>query len=71
MNKENQAKAYWKENLKYLVILLLIWFMVSFGAGILFKDALDTIKLGGFTFTVMISILFFLKMNKYRKAQLA
>lgn len=47
---ENQEKAskYWKENIRYLMILLVIWFAVSFGAGILFKEALDSIKLGGF-----------------------
>ena len=43
-----KAKAYWKENLRYLAILLTIWFVVSFGAGILFKEALDEIKIGGF-----------------------
>ncbi|MFZ9003235.1 MAG: DUF4212 domain-containing protein [Robiginitalea sp.] len=43
-----KAKAYWKENLRYLFILLAIWFMVSFGAGILFKEVLDDIKIGGF-----------------------
>ena len=42
------AQAYWRQNLKYLLILLLIWFAVSYGAGILFKDILDTIKIGGF-----------------------
>lgn len=49
-NKEKQAhaSAYWKENLRYLIILLSIWFIVSYGAGILFKDALNEIKLGGF-----------------------
>lgn len=41
-------KAYWRTNLKYLFILLAIWFTVSFGAGIFFADALDTIKIGGF-----------------------
>ncbi|WP_303315605.1 DUF4212 domain-containing protein [Flavivirga abyssicola] len=46
-NKDN-AKAYWKENIKYVLILLLVWFLVSYGAGIMFKDALNTIKLGGF-----------------------
>ena len=45
---DNKAQQYWKENLKYLVILLVIWFGVSYGAGILFKDALNTIRLGGF-----------------------
>ena len=40
--------SYWKTNLKYLFILLSIWFLVSFGAGILFRESLDTIKIGGF-----------------------
>jgi len=47
MSTQNQNQ-YWKTNIKYLVILLLIWFVVSFGAGILFKDELDTISVGGF-----------------------
>ncbi|WP_298494821.1 DUF4212 domain-containing protein [uncultured Algibacter sp.] len=46
--KQKHATAYWKENLKYLVILLSIWFIVSYGCGILFKDALNEIRLGGF-----------------------
>ena len=46
--KQKKATAYWKENVRYLFILLTIWFAVSFGAGILFKEALDTIKIGGF-----------------------
>ncbi len=41
-------QAYWKQNLKYLIILLSIWFTVSFGAGILFVDQLNVIKIGGF-----------------------
>ncbi|MFB0911520.1 MAG: DUF4212 domain-containing protein [Flavobacterium sp.] len=47
-DQQDKATAYWKENLKYLLILLSIWFAVSYGAGILFKEALDSIKLGGF-----------------------
>ena len=46
--KQKHATAYWKENLKYLVILLTIWFLVSYCAGIIFKDALNNIRLGGF-----------------------
>jgi len=46
--KQEKATAYWKENLRYLVILLTIWFLVSYGAGIMFKDALNSIKIGGF-----------------------
>ena len=41
-------KAYWSENLKYLIILLSIWFLISFGAGILFVDQLNAISMGGF-----------------------
>ena len=47
-NKNENAVAYWKENLRYLVILLSIWFSVSYGAGILFRNALDNIHIGGF-----------------------
>ncbi|MEH6407924.1 MAG: DUF4212 domain-containing protein [Leeuwenhoekiella sp.] len=48
MTLKEKAKAYWKRNLLYLVILLSIWFIVSFGCGILFKDELNKIHLGGF-----------------------
>ena len=42
--KEN----YWKTNLKYLRILLAIWFISSFGFGILFAENLNNIYMGGF-----------------------
>jgi putative solute:sodium symporter small subunit len=48
MSNQANATAYWKENLRYLLILLAIWFLVSYGAGILFKDVLDQFKIGGF-----------------------
>jgi len=41
-------KKYWSYNLKYLLILLSIWFLVSFGAGILWVEELNKIRLGGF-----------------------
>ena len=47
MEMTNQKK-YWKENLKYLTILLTIWFMVPFGFGILLVEEMNTIKIGGF-----------------------
>jgi len=47
-DNKNNATAYWKENVKYLSILLVIWFLVSYGCGILFKDALNELRLGGF-----------------------
>jgi putative solute:sodium symporter small subunit len=45
---KEQAKAYWKENLSTMAYLLAIWFMVSFGAGILFVDVLNNFQIGGF-----------------------
>ena len=51
-DSENAAKdravLYWRENVKLLVSLLAVWFVVSFGAGIIFVDALNAIQLGGF-----------------------
>ena len=44
----NSAQQYWKTNLKYLTMLLAVWFAVSFGCGILFVDELDTVRVGGF-----------------------
>ncbi|MDA9344122.1 DUF4212 domain-containing protein, partial [Algibacter sp.] len=35
MTNKEKAKAYWKENIRYVLILLFIWFIASFGAGIL------------------------------------
>jgi putative solute:sodium symporter small subunit len=41
---------YWKTNLKYLSILLSVWFIVSFGFGILFVDFMNQFQVGGFKF---------------------
>jgi len=49
MNKKKPLiDFYWKTNLKYLSILLSIWFLVSFGFGILFVDYLNQFQIGGF-----------------------
>lgn len=40
-------KAYWKSTLRLTVSLLSIWFLVSFGAGIMFRDFLDQFHIGG------------------------
>ena len=46
---ENKMKEkYWKKNILYLRILLTIWFISSFGFGILFVDILNQIKIKGF-----------------------
>ena len=39
---------YWKKNLQYVGVLLVIWFVVSYGFGILLADMLDQIRIGGF-----------------------
>ncbi len=39
--------AYWSQNIRLLWTLMTIWFVVSFGAGILFRDFLDQFALGG------------------------
>ena len=46
--KNEKMKAYWKRNLRYLLILLIIWFLASYGCGILFADQLNQIRIGGF-----------------------
>jgi putative solute:sodium symporter small subunit len=46
-SKENQ-QAYWKANLKIMGVLLSIWFIVSFGCGILFVEQLNQIQFAGF-----------------------
>lgn len=48
MASDNNAKAYWGATLGLLTKVLVIWFLVSYGAGILFADALNGIKLGGY-----------------------
>ena len=40
--------TYWKKNIRYIMILLSLWFFVSFGCGILFVEQLNTIQIGGF-----------------------
>ena len=39
---------YWRANLLILSILLSIWFLVSFGFGIIWSEELDAIMIGGF-----------------------
>jgi putative solute:sodium symporter small subunit len=47
MSQQNN-QVYWRKNLQYLAGLLVIWFVVSYGCGILFVDHLDQFSLGGF-----------------------
>jgi len=48
MTDKDNLRAYWHTNLRYLVILLSIWFLVSYGAGIIFVDWLDQFRVFGF-----------------------
>ncbi len=46
--REKQRDEYWRINLKYLVVLLGVWFVVSYGFGILLVQPLNTITVFGF-----------------------
>lgn len=43
-----KRRAYWRRNLRYLFILLSIWFLVSYVFGIFLVEPLNQIRLGGF-----------------------
>ncbi|WNC72323.1 DUF4212 domain-containing protein [Thalassotalea psychrophila] len=40
--------SYWQENLRLILICLVIWFVVSFGFGLLLVEPLNEIRLGGY-----------------------
>jgi len=48
MTRKEELQAYWKQNITYITILLMIWFAVSYLCGIIFVDQLDQIKIFGF-----------------------
>ena len=74
--KKNSADDYWRANLRLMGCLLVVWFAVSYGCGILFVDQLDEIRIGGFklgfwfaqqgSIYVFVALIFFYvwKMNK-------
>jgi putative solute:sodium symporter small subunit len=45
---DDTGKAYWSATLRLLGKILAVWFLVSFGAGILFVDVFNTISVGGY-----------------------
>jgi len=45
---KQDLEGYWKANLKWVMILLCIWFLVSFFAGILLVNVLGVYHIGGF-----------------------
>ena len=48
MQYKHDAQGYWQATLGLITKVLVIWFVVSFGAGILFADLLNGIHLGGY-----------------------
>jgi len=44
---QKKAKEYWKENVFLIIKLLIIWFVISFGCGILFVEQLNLIEING------------------------
>ena len=48
VNKDNHA--YWRANIRLMLILLAIWFIVSFGFGIILVDWLNQYQFFGFKF---------------------
>jgi putative solute:sodium symporter small subunit len=47
-SKSSQINAYWKDNIRIVLSLLSVWFLVSFGMSILFVDYLDNFRFFGF-----------------------
>lgn len=47
-HSHKKFEAYWRENLLLILVLLSIWFTVSYLFGIIFADNLDKIKIFGF-----------------------
>jgi len=79
MADKSSSNAYWKANIRSIQFFLVIWFVCSFGFGILLRPMLAGIKIGGtdlgFWFAQQGSILVFLviifayaaRMNKLDK----
>ena len=44
----NEQNTYWKENISLIIKCLVIWFVVSYGFGIILVNSLNTIHLGGY-----------------------
>lgn len=44
----DKSAQYWQENMKLVASCLIVWFIVSFGFGILLVDVLNTIPLFGY-----------------------
>ncbi|HJM71167.1 MAG TPA: DUF4212 domain-containing protein [Gammaproteobacteria bacterium] len=47
-DSSKNVDRYWKKNIQIVLILMLIWFLASFGFGIIFVNDLDEISFFGF-----------------------
>jgi putative solute:sodium symporter small subunit len=68
--------AYWRENLRLVIGCIIVWFVVSYGFGILLVDVMNTIPLGGYklgfwfaqqgSIYIFVALIFFyvVRMNK-------
>lgn len=77
MSQDNNE--YWKANIRLILTLLVVWFIVSFGAGIIFVDQLDIIKIAGYPLGfwfaeqgsiyifVLLIVIYTIKMNQLDK----
>jgi len=73
----NNAIAYWKANLRLLFGCLIVWFIVSYGFGLLLVEPLNAIQIGGYklgfwfaqqgSIYVFVVLIFFYtwRMNRY------
>jgi putative solute:sodium symporter small subunit len=64
LSDQDSANAYWKANLRLITWSLVIWFLASFGFGILLRPLVSGIAIGGtdlgFWFAQQGSIIVFL-----------
>ena len=75
----NDAKAYWAENIRLIIGCLIVWFIVSYGFGILLVHQLNKISIAGYdlgfwfaqqgSMYIFVALIFFYaaKMNKLDK----
>lgn len=45
---DEQVQAYWKRNVSLMIKLLVVWFVVSYGCGIILVDFLNQFQIGGY-----------------------
>ncbi|MEM1328362.1 MAG: DUF4212 domain-containing protein [Bacteroidota bacterium] len=45
---DKNLKEYWQKNVRLLLMLLVVWFIASYGFGILLAEPLNNIQIGGF-----------------------